>query len=293
MPIIKEYWIASMDSPLPDIRHLHVQPPNRIPFLSLPKPVRLRIYSYLAPRTIHTVGHQEPAASKAVIILVLRFVDRAILRTCRTIRDEAEATLEIETMKLGPPQLIVASEHFQTVPAFLYMLRQQQDQHVWQRLRLRDEDRVDLDREDIGLLMWIRLANLYLQSAKRMQIGLFISPYTSTRRLLMTLAHDAAAIARPRWGDDLSDCCHPSFEVVFETPAFAFGSEEVLDEAAYVLEGEKGFSVVRGIDAAARLRDWGVEGFGWALDARETEGGWTWVESARAQEVGSACQSDD
>lgn len=90
------------------------------PFRRLPFEVRRQIFELLPVRTIHVTGQRDVSKSsawtrKSIIVLLLRYVERNIIQVCRQLAEEAEPILEIETMKLGPPSVIVVPEYVKLV----------------------------------------------------------------------------------------------------------------------------------------------------------------------------------
>jgi hypothetical protein len=68
--------------------------------------IRLNIYEFIPICTNFAVAHRDEY-STPVIVFVRGFVERDILATCKTIRDEIEAypaILDRETMEYGPSQ---------------------------------------------------------------------------------------------------------------------------------------------------------------------------------------------
>jgi hypothetical protein len=106
-------------APMPPLEHKPA--PRPFPFLRLPKHIRRQIYEYLPVRTKYVPGYRGESndrdyKDRPVAFLVLRYVERIIVQTCRQLSTEAEPILEIETMKLGPARLIVAAEYFHRIP---------------------------------------------------------------------------------------------------------------------------------------------------------------------------------
>lgn len=86
------------------------------PFLRLPLELRRRIFEFLPVRTKLVTTFKDrtkyPVGKKIpVLVLVLRYVERNIIQTCRQLAEEAEPILEIETMKLGPPSFIIRARY--------------------------------------------------------------------------------------------------------------------------------------------------------------------------------------
>lgn len=151
---------------------------------------------------------------KPVAVLVLRYVERSVVQTCRQLAAEAEPILEIETMKLGPPSFVVAMEYFHHVPEDIRSLRKTQVQNFWQRLRLTAKDRGDKDLEDQRILMWSRILHLNLLSEKRIRIGIYIGPHIRYpfNEYLLSLQEDASRIKRQEWWHTNSDQTKPVYE---------------------------------------------------------------------------------
>lgn len=64
------------------------------PFLRLPKDIRFMIYDLLQPNTNkHIRISNDPERDPYCAVLVVRTFDMAILRTCKTVNDEARALL--------------------------------------------------------------------------------------------------------------------------------------------------------------------------------------------------------
>ncbi|KAJ4353679.1 uncharacterized protein N0V89_005409 [Didymosphaeria variabile] len=193
-------------------------------FLCLPKHIRRLIYEQLPARTKYISGYRGESndqvyKNKPVVILVLRYVERTILQTCRQIATEAEPILEIKTMKLGPPCLIVAAEYFHRIPHDIRFLRRMQDDELWQRLKITKEHRSDKDLNDQRILMWARIMHLNLLSSKIIRIGIFIRKYEQLEEgnpFLEKLADSAKKIEEQQWGSSGSRRRRPLYEVAVE-----------------------------------------------------------------------------
>ncbi|KAF2446514.1 hypothetical protein P171DRAFT_442871 [Karstenula rhodostoma CBS 690.94] len=161
--------------------------PRPFPFLRLPKTIRRQVYECLPVRTKYVPGYRGDTNNKIykdkpVVILVLCYVERTIVQTCRQLAAEAEPVLEITTMKLGPARLLVAAEYFHRIPLTssshirhdIGFLRRMQDDATWPRLRIADQDRMNKALEDQQILMWARILQLNLLSEKCISIGIFI-----------------------------------------------------------------------------------------------------------------------
>ncbi|KAF2463746.1 uncharacterized protein BDR25DRAFT_319768 [Lindgomyces ingoldianus] len=162
------------------------------PFLRLSKSLRRKIYEYLEVKTKYVVAMREhfgPRASHPNAIVMLRYISRTILLTCRTINREAEPILQIETMKLGPPRIIAHLNALNEANFLLGLIKENVNKYVWQPLRLRAADREGeyLTPESFNRLIFTRLACLYQQSRREVWIGLWVGPLSDWKQFLTDL----------------------------------------------------------------------------------------------------------
>lgn len=135
--------------------------------------VRTHIYEYLPVHTKYITAHRD-SNDKPCVRLLMKYLSRTILQTCRTILNEAEATLEIQTMQLGPPKILATISAIHQVHKFIGDMKRHENEGIYQRLRLSDEHRSDLSSQEIGCLMWTRIALLQQLSCKDIQIGVYL-----------------------------------------------------------------------------------------------------------------------
>ncbi|KAL5445782.1 hypothetical protein PMIN06_007961 [Paraphaeosphaeria minitans] len=196
----------------------------------LPNSIRRQIYECLPVRTRHVPGYRASSSDriykvKPVVILVLRYVERAIVQTCRQLAAEAEPVLEIETMKLGPPTLTVTAEYFHRIVQDIQFLRRMQDDASWPRLRISEQDRANKSLEDQKILMWARILQLNLLSEKCIRIGVFVGKQAQESGDLQFLNNLAKQLERimaiPWWR---RDCRHvrPIYQIRVEWECVMF-----------------------------------------------------------------------
>lgn len=73
--------------------------------MGLPAELRLMIYEHLPKRTMFSAANRDKDG-KPKVILVLRFVERDILQTCKLIRREANPVVNTNTLKYDSPRII-------------------------------------------------------------------------------------------------------------------------------------------------------------------------------------------
>jgi len=168
-------------------------------------------------------------------------------------------------MNAGPPKVICHGEYFHRVPDLLRAMRDTQNDHVWQRLRLRDADR-NSDDNAANRLLWTRLSNLQLQARKRIQIGVFVPRTALLGDLIKAVRLTAARIYAPQWWESTCLRARPRFEVWIEWEAVAHtdGSSMAV-QVRSCLEAER--MTVKQVGSWAvhkevGRRDWGVSSFG-------------------------------
>lgn len=183
--------------------------------------------------------------------------------------------LEIETLTLGPPQIIVVGEYFDRVPEFVRMVREMHDVYIYQRLRLRDSQLLSGPAPSFDFancLIWTQLATLHLQSVKAFEIGVYISANSHLGRFTHNLEQTASAIKDPRWDTESGDYNRPKFWVVFEWEANREGLAENL--AMHTIQG-KGIRVIGNAETWEKREWWGVGSFGLLFGC--AEGTWRWI----------------
>ncbi|OAG09185.1 uncharacterized protein CC84DRAFT_1255299 [Paraphaeosphaeria sporulosa] len=184
------------------------------PLPSLPKSIRRQIYECLPVCTRHVPGYRDDSddniyKDKPVVILVLRYVERAIVQTYRQLAAEAEPVLEIKTMKLGPPRLIASVEYLKRITHDLQFLHRMQDDASWPRLRISKQDLANKTLETQKILMWARILQLNLLSEKYICIGVFVgkrAQESGGRQLLDNLAMQLEQTMALQWW--CKDCRH-------------------------------------------------------------------------------------
>ncbi|KAL1608092.1 hypothetical protein SLS60_003031 [Paraconiothyrium brasiliense] len=234
------------------------------PFLCLPIHIRRLIYEQLPVRIQYISGyrgesHDQKYKNKPVVILVLRYVERAIVQTCRQLATEAEPILEIETMKLDPPCLIVAAEYFHRIPHDIRFLRRMQDDENWQRLRLTEERREGKGLEDQRILMWARIMHLNLLSSKCIRIGIFIGKYEQLEEgspFMERLAESANKIEEQQWWSSGGRKTRPMYEVAVEWEG------STTKNPATVILLEEGLLASSAVNGETLMKKFGVGSFG-------------------------------
>ena len=245
----------------------------RVGFLDLPLTVRRMIYERI-PKKVRFVpvmrgpaNGEEKWADKPVAMLVQRFVPRTILQVCRQICKEAERVLDIETMKLGPPQFIVLSDYISHIPSFVKMLAAHNNDAHSPPLRFTDDDREKLhemlheeicEDEDTAIAMWSRLATLSLQCYKHIEIAIYIDFADVPPNFAILLQRIIRELSFIRWGYGND----PTYNFTLES---ANGDNLGLNRTAMIVGKQileqEGAEAEWDIEWCQRLNNWGLMSF--------------------------------
>jgi hypothetical protein len=164
-----------------------------------------------------------------VIVFVLSYIERTIVAVSNLNRHEAEAVIDNETQKCGPTQLISDCEYFHLVPEVLADVRNARNGFVPNNMGLAEEEREDFSTNFTGLnlveqaqmdavvsQMWTRLANFYLRSDERIELGIWIGNDHACDIFVQQLDSAIEDIADPRWdASDFGMYC-PKFGVTIQ-----------------------------------------------------------------------------
>ncbi len=248
------------------------------PFLRLPTELRLQIYKHLPCTTKYATARRDEHGTP-VIIFVFSYIERAIVAVSRLIRNEAESVIDSETQKCGPTQLISDCEYFHIVPEDLAYVRNARNRFVPNNMGLAEDKREDFSTNFTGLnlveqarmdavmsQMWTRLANLYLRSDERIELGIWIGNDHACDRFVQQLDSAIEDIVGPRWDASDFGMYRPRFGVTIQC------SEEVesgdIPSAVQDLK-DAHFDVSDELDSEERESRWGVHIFDGLFEARE------------------------
>jgi hypothetical protein len=247
-------------------------------FESLPPEVRVEIYKYLPCTTKYATARRDEAGTP-VVVFRFSYIERAIVAVSKLIRNEAESVIDSETHKCGPVQLIADCDYFHLIPEIMADVRNARNVFVPSNMGLADAEResfsttftsknlIERTRMDAAMSqMWIRLANLYLRSDKRVEVGIWIANDAACDLFVQKLDSAIDDIVNPRWDAFDLGISGPKFSVTIEC------SDEVeSDDVQDVVESFKDahFEVSEELEPEAMELRWGVRTFDGLFEGKE------------------------
>ncbi|KAH6866834.1 hypothetical protein J4E91_003922 [Alternaria rosae] len=247
------------------------------PFERLPAELRGHVYKYLHCTTKYATARRDEARTPVVVVR-FSYIERAIVAVSTAIRNEAEKVIDEETQKCGPAQLIADCDYFHLVPEVLADIRNARNSYVPPNMGLAVDEREDFNIRFTGrnLLeqarmdavmyqMWMRLANLYLKTNERIEIGVWIGNDAACYEFVQQLDSAIEDIINPRWDASDSGMYRPKFAVTIEC------SGEVESDVEDVVQDFKDarFEVSEELEPEEMQSKWGVQTFDGVFDQKE------------------------
>jgi len=247
------------------------------PFERLPAELRAHVYKSLHCTTKYAIARRNKTR-EPVIVVGFSYIERAIVAVSKAIRNEAEKVIDEETQKCGPAQLIVDCDYFHFVPEVLADIRNARQGYVPPNMGLADDERENFDTiftrrnlveqarmDAVMYQMWTRLANLYLKTNERIEVGVWIGNDAACETFVELLPSAIEDIINPRWDASDTGMYRPKFAVTIEC------SEEVESDVEDIVQDfeDARFEVSEELEPEEMESRWSLKTFDGVFEEKE------------------------
>jgi len=247
------------------------------PFERLPAELRTAVYKNLHCTTKYAIARRDKIRTPVVVVR-FSYIERAIVAVSKAIRNEAEKVIDEETQKCGPAQLIADCDYFHFVPEVLANVRNARKGYVPPNMGLADDERENFDTvftrrnlieqarmDAVMYQMWMRLANLYLKTNERIEVGVWIGNDAACEEFVELLPSAIEDIINPRWDVSDSGMYRPKFAVTIEC------SEEVDADVEDIVQDfeDARFEVSEDLEPEEMESRWSLKTFDGVFEEKE------------------------